>query len=84
MNLDFLKQTLSDKGEPSSGRVFNAWAIFWLILVLAFGYIWVVLKSTEIVIAYAGIISALIAGILGIQTWKKSIEVNDPNKKEGK
>ena len=71
----FLQRALSeDNGNPSSMRINATWTIFLLILVIAFGFMWVVLKYEEVIIAYLAIISSLVSGVLGIKAYQKTKE----------
>lgn len=78
MDLDFIKKALSEGDEsPSSIRVFAGWAIFFFVLALTFGFVYIVITDKSLVIAYAGILSALISTILGMKVWQKGKEEKD-------
>jgi membrane protein DedA with SNARE-associated domain len=78
MNFDFIKKALSEaENQPSSIRLFAGWAIFFFVLALTFGFIWVVLFHDELILMFAGILSALISTILGMKVWQKGKEEKD-------
>lgn len=72
---EFIQKALSEKdGTPSSIRVYNAWAIFFFVLALTFGFIWVILFYDELILMYAGILSALISTVLAFKVRQKGKE----------
>jgi uncharacterized membrane protein len=73
--IEFIQKALSEKeGIPSSIRVYNAWTIFFFVLALTFGFIWVVLYYDELILMYAGILSALISTVLAFKVRQKGKE----------
>lgn len=78
MNFDFIKKALSEgENYPSSIRLFAAWAIFFFVLALTFGFVYIVFTDKSLVIAFAGILSALITSILSLKVWQKGKEEKD-------
>jgi hypothetical protein len=76
--IEFITRALSEAdGHPSSIRVFGAWAIFFFVIALSFGFIYIVFTDKNLVIAFAGILSALISTILGMKVWQKGKEEKD-------
>lgn len=72
---EFLRKALSeDNNKPSSMRVLNLWTMFWFVLVVSFGFVYVVLFYSSLVIAYLSIISSVILGVLGLKKWQKANE----------
>jgi cytoskeletal protein RodZ len=76
---EFIRKALSeDDQSPSALRLFSAWLVFVFVLVLAFGFIWVLLYHEDLILLYATILTSAIAGVLGIKVWQKGKE-NDAN-----
>lgn len=73
---EFLRRALSEKsGEPSSIRLFNAWVLFWLVLVISYGFVLVLHLWEDLIIMYLSVISGIIVAILGLkvsQKWKEN------------
>jgi hypothetical protein len=77
---EFIKKALSEKnGQPSSIRVFNGWALFWFVLIISFGFVFVVIAYEGLIIAYLGVIAGVVVAVLGLkvgQKWKENNETN--------
>lgn len=75
MALEFLKKVLSESdNSPSAIRTFSGWTVFWFVLALTFGFIWVVVYHYSLTVEFAFILAGLIAGVLGIKVWQKGVE----------
>ena len=72
---EFIRKALSEDNEhPSSGRLFNSWAVFWFVLVIAWGFVMVVFYYSYLILAYLGTVCTLLTLLLVNQTVKKNIE----------
>lgn len=73
--IDFLGKALSETNTtPSFIRVASGWIVFLFVLVLAFGFVYTIFNHKDIIIAYAGILSALITTVIGLKVWQKDKE----------
>lgn len=72
---EFLRKASSeDNGNPSSMRTIAFMVCTQFSLVLSVGFIMVIIKHPELVIAYAGLLLSAILGVLGIKGWQKNKE----------
>lgn len=75
MNLEFIIKALSEADNyPSSIRLFSALVIFLFVPVLAFGFVYVLFVDRSLVIAYAGVLSALISAVLSLKVFQRGKE----------
>lgn len=79
------KANSEDNGNPSSTRVNVFIALTQWSAALTFGFIYTVICYQSLILAYAGILSGLAAGILGLKVAQKGKEADalDPTKSEG-
>ena len=76
----FLQKALSENnGNPSAMRLDSTWTVFLFVLVMAFGFIWVVLFWKDVIIAYLAIIAGIIIGVLQLKNNQKGKEVGVNN-----
>ena len=72
---EFLRKANSeDNGKPSSMRTIAFIVCIQFSLVLSFGFIMVIFRHPELIIAYAGLLLSVILGVLGIRGWQKDKE----------
>jgi len=75
MTFEYLQKALSEAdNSPSSMRLFSALVIFLFVPALTFGFVWVILFYNELILMYAGILSALISTVLAIKVRQKGKE----------
>lgn len=77
----FLGKMMSeDNGNPSNIRFINTYTFIVLIAVIAFGFVWTVLKWENLIILYLTAVIGFLSALLGMKVWQKGKEENEPPK----
>lgn len=72
---EFLQKALSeDNNKPSSTRLNVFLVLTQFSFVMTFGFIWVLIKHPDMIIAYLGVLASLVAGLVGLKVWQKDKE----------